>query len=134
MPFYKRDGQELLCAPTTVSGPGFALSADTHADHTYPVEGWWWFNSLDEAMANIREKVVSVTKRQALQALIIMDLDEQVEAVLNSIPGKQGKLTRTEWKESNVVERERPLVKQMLTTLGLTETQGDELFTLAASL
>jgi len=51
MPFYKRENEELQVAPMFVSGPGFELDVDNKDDHEYPVEGWYWFDSLDEAMA-----------------------------------------------------------------------------------
>ncbi len=50
MPFYKKQDNELLTAPNFVTGPGFELDAETHDQHTYPVDGWYWFNTLDEAM------------------------------------------------------------------------------------
>ena len=75
-----------------------------------------------------------VTKRQALQALILAELDDEVDAALAAIPGIPGKLARAEWAESKMVERNRPLVKQMTQTLGWTEQQVDQLFITAASL
>lgn len=56
MPFYKRENDELLVAPNFVIGPGFELRAETHADHTYPVEGWYWFDHLDAAMTAFAPK------------------------------------------------------------------------------
>lgn len=76
----------------------------------------------------------SVTKRQATQVLILNGLDEQVEALLAGMPGVQGKLARAEWKESNTVERNRPLVIQMLAALGKTPEEGDQLFIQAEGL
>jgi len=49
--FYKRDpdGGELLFAPNAVYGPGFTLLADQHAEYSYPVDGWVWFESREAA-------------------------------------------------------------------------------------
>lgn len=49
MAFYKRDGDEILEAPNFVSGPGFELLAENHSEYAYPVDGWYWFDSADEA-------------------------------------------------------------------------------------
>jgi hypothetical protein len=51
--FYKRDpdGGELLFAPHAVYGPGFTLLAEQHAEYSYPVDGWVWFESAAEAAA-----------------------------------------------------------------------------------
>ena len=46
--FYKL-GDELLYAPNVVYAPGFTLQAASHADYTYPQDGWHWFDSQLEA-------------------------------------------------------------------------------------
>jgi len=56
--FYKRDPDsgELLFAPNAVYGPGFTLLAEQHAEYTYPVDGWVWFESREAAvLANNQE-------------------------------------------------------------------------------
>lgn len=45
MSFYKDDNGTLLYAATTVSGPGYTLVAADHLSYSYPVHGWWWFDS-----------------------------------------------------------------------------------------
>lgn len=134
MGFYKREGPELLHAPSFVTGAAFQLLAENHTQYTYPVDGWWWFETLDEALLALRVAPVSVTKRQAVQALILQGKDEQVETMLAAIPGIEGKLARAEWTQSNIIERDRPLVNQMGAALGMSPTDLDELFTLAGTL
>ena len=56
MPFYKRENDELLVAPNFVIGPGFELRVEAHADHTYPVEGWYWFETDEAAYAALGVK------------------------------------------------------------------------------
>lgn len=75
-----------------------------------------------------------VTMRQARQALILAGLDEAVEAALAAMPGTPGKLARAEWERSQTVQRNRPLVLQMGTALGLTSAQLDQLFIAASQL
>lgn len=48
--FYAFFDDQLLHGPNLVEGPGFALYRDTRNLHTYPVNGWWWFDSREEAM------------------------------------------------------------------------------------
>lgn len=50
--FYTFSGNHLFHGPNFVEGPDFALYRDTHASHTYPVNGWWWFDSREEAMSH----------------------------------------------------------------------------------
>lgn len=47
--FYKRDGDQIQSA-VGVHAPDYTLDEGTHGDHTYPVDGWYWFATLDEAL------------------------------------------------------------------------------------
>ena len=46
--FYKLD-TELLYAPNFVCGPDFTLDINEKNNYTYPVDGWYWFDSLESA-------------------------------------------------------------------------------------
>lgn len=46
--FYKLDG-ELLYGPNFVLNANYELRKETHDQHTYPVDGWYWFDSEIEA-------------------------------------------------------------------------------------
>lgn len=56
MPFYKRENDELHAAPLFVSGPGLDLTAENKDQYSYPVEGWYWFDTLDEAMSALKSE------------------------------------------------------------------------------
>lgn len=78
---------------------------------------------------------VSVTRRQAVQQLIIEGLDDDVEAVIASIPDPLTKKLMTVWyKDSQVFERHRPEILQVWSALGRTQRQLDETFIAAAKL
>lgn len=47
--FYKQQDGELLYAPNYVEGNGFVLIKDESVKYQYPVDGWYWFDSLEEA-------------------------------------------------------------------------------------
>jgi hypothetical protein len=120
--------------------PAFPAS-DQHPDAQRYNVGGWWVDAIGgepteaEVAAVLAPPVPqSVTKRQAVQALILAGLDDDVEAQLAGIPGVQGKLARAEWRESNTVERNRPLVAQLGAALGLSSAQLDALFIQAAGL
>jgi hypothetical protein len=50
--FYKKTGNKLSFAPTAVHFPGgSSISVVNHGEHTYPVEGWTYYESEDEAYA-----------------------------------------------------------------------------------
>lgn len=76
----------------------------------------------------------SVSARQAEKALILAELDDDVDALLAAMPGVNGKLARAERNRAQTVERNNPLVLQMATELGLSSEEVDQLFILAATL
>lgn len=75
-----------------------------------------------------------VTMRQARLALLQAGLLAQVNTAVANMPGAAGDTARIEWEFSSTVERNRPLVQSLIGALGLTESQLDDLFRLAATL
>lgn len=48
--FYKQyDETELFYGPTKITSPTYELLAEDHTTYTYPVDGWYWFDTEDEA-------------------------------------------------------------------------------------
>lgn len=46
--FYKFDGI-LLYGPNFVLNKDYELRKETHQNNTYPIDGWYWFDSLEDA-------------------------------------------------------------------------------------
>ena len=46
--FYKLDG-ELLYGPNFVLNANYELRKETKDQHTYPIDGWSWFDSEEQA-------------------------------------------------------------------------------------
>lgn len=76
----------------------------------------------------------TVTMRQARLALLGAGLLPTVDAAVTAMPGAAGEAARIEWEYSGEVQRDKALVKGLSASLGLTETQLDDLFTAAAAL
>lgn len=72
----------------------------------------------------------SVTMRQARLALLQAGILTQVNAAVAA----GDEVTRITWEFSSEVQRSNPIVSTLVTVLGLSEQQLDELFILAASL
>ena len=51
MAFFKSDEGQLLAAIERVSGPDFELRVELRDQYTYPVDGWFWFDTEAEARA-----------------------------------------------------------------------------------
>ena len=47
--FYKIEGGNLLFAPHFVDAPAFTLIEEEKDNYEFPVGGWCWFDSLDDA-------------------------------------------------------------------------------------
>ena len=47
--FYKQESGELLYGPNFVLNKNYELRKEAHDQHTYPVDGWRWFDSEAEA-------------------------------------------------------------------------------------
>jgi hypothetical protein len=50
--FYKQDN-DILYAPNFVLGAysAYELRKETHQEHTYPIDGWYWFDNKETAYA-----------------------------------------------------------------------------------
>jgi hypothetical protein len=46
--FYKLDG-ELLYGPNFVLNANYELRKESHNEYNYPVDGWYWFDSENDA-------------------------------------------------------------------------------------
>lgn len=79
--------------------------------------------------------VTTVTMRQARLALLNAGLLDDVEAAIAAIPDDvQRKAAQIEWEYASVVERDNPIIQQLVSALGMTEQQVDEFFATAAGL
>lgn len=47
--FYKLDGEVLLYGPNFVLNAAYELRKETNDQHTYPIDGWYWFDNEAEA-------------------------------------------------------------------------------------
>lgn len=47
--FYKKQEDTILYAPNIVEGNGYVLAAQDKDQYEYPVDGWYWFESEEEA-------------------------------------------------------------------------------------
>ena len=48
--FYKHDG-DVLFGPNFVLNANYELRRETKEEHTYPTDGWYWFDTKEDAYA-----------------------------------------------------------------------------------
>ena len=136
MSFYKRNGEELLVAPNFVHAPDYSLTAETKDEHTYPVDGWYWFDTLDAAMDGMRTvtDVQSVSMRQARLALHAAGLLTLVDAAIASMSEPERTAAQITWEFAQTVDRQFGMVPELAASLGMTDAQIDDLFITASKL
>ena len=138
MPFYKKIEDELLSAPTFVHGPDFQLNLENKDEHTYPVDGWYWFDNLEAALLFFTKPVSvdSVSRRQGRRALLATPYQESnmlvtVESIIWNIPDPVAKRKAEIDYEADVWEKSNPTLQQMWAALGGTPESLDEFFAFA---
>jgi hypothetical protein len=132
MPFYKREDEQLLVGGTMVTTPNVTLTVDTKDQYNYPQDGWYWFETLDDALAFYANKqdVNSITPRQIRLQLSAIGMRQAVEdyVAASSLDIKDW------WEFSTYIERTSPLLINAATQLGMTSEQLDQFFIDASKL
>lgn len=60
MAFFKLDNEEILEAPNFVYAPTYTLLKEQKELYEFPVDGWYWFETIEEAKKyfNIEDKAL----------------------------------------------------------------------------
>ena len=130
--FYKKVEDEILKGEN-INTPLVTLKAEDKDSYTYPQDGWYWFNSFDEALvffAGVKNSN-SITMRQARLALLNAGLLELVD---NAIATGSDEVLKVEWEYATEVRRDWSNLISMALTLGITEEQLDNMFIEASKL
>jgi hypothetical protein len=79
--------------------------------------------------------IKSVTPRQMRVALVMSGISiESIDSMIAALDEPTKSITKITWEYSTMFERDNPVLNAMAPLLGLTPTQVDDLFTLAATL
>lgn len=132
MPFYKKQEGELLVSEF-VDGQGYVLSGASKDEHVYPVDGWYWFEDLDKAMAVLskveQDAQPSLTPRQLRLKLLSIGLLDEVEALCSA------DRAMNIWFEYSLdFQRSNEMLNTMGTQLGMSEDAMDSFFIEASKL
>ena len=47
--FFKKESEDLINVGELISTPSVTLTKETKDEYTYPQDGWYWFDTEDEA-------------------------------------------------------------------------------------
>ena len=131
MGFYKKDTDTVLTGENFVFSPIVTLTKETKDDYTYPQDGWYWFDTFDEALqffAGLKSSD-SITMRQARLYLLGAGLLSQVESIVS-----QNEAWKIEWEYATDVVKNSQLVITLSNQLGLSSEAIDVMFDEASKL
>ena len=129
--FYKMVDGELTTAPNFVDAPTYSLHVQEKDKYTYPVDGWIWASSYQEAKDLFDNKYnKTISPLQARLVLIQMGLMPQVKAIIAAAD----EVTQEAWEFATEFKRSSPLLLGLASTLGLSSSQLDEMFASASKI
>jgi len=133
--FYKRDNETLMQA-SEVHMPTASLLTENHTEHQYPVNGWFWFDTLDDALAGMLSTpdVPTVSALQGMKAIKQAGLVASFLAWKATLDPIEDFEALAFFDKAPTWRRDNPYLIQGATALGLTDEQIDQLFQLAATL
>ena len=131
MGFYKKVDDDILKGENFVFSPVVTLKAEDKDNYTYPQDGWYWFDTFDEALqffAGLKSSD-SITMRQARLYLLDAKLLSQVNSIVS-----QNEAWKIEWEYATDVVKNSPLVVALANQLDLSAEAIDTMFNEASKL
>lgn len=134
MGFYKKDENQILAGENFVYSPIVTLKAEDKDTYEYPQDGWYWFDTFDEALkffAEVKVDTYTLTPRQIRLVLSKYKIREQVEQLI----AKSNNYDLKDWWEYSLeYKRDNELLILMAAELGLTSEDIDNMFIEGAAL
>lgn len=129
--FYKKESEELINGGELISTPSVTLTKETKDSYGYPQDGWYWFDTLDEALQFFAwlKSSDSITMRQARLYLLDAGLLKQVDSIVS-----QNEAWKIEWEYATDVVKNSQLVIALSNQLGLSSEAIDVMFDEASKL
>lgn len=131
--FFKKESEDLINGGELISTPHVTLTKETKDEYTYPQDGWYWFDTLDEALVFFAEMGSnnndSITPLQAELQLHKIGLLNRVKQMVASDP-----VVEIYWSRAQKFYKTDTILLSMATALELTSEQLDELFNEASKL
>lgn len=128
--FYKKIENEILNGEN-ISTPLVTLKVEDKDSYEYPQDGWYWFDTFDEALGYFSSANVGtiLTPRQARWVLLDEGLLDAVEDIV-----KLNRKHEIYWEYATEIRREDTILLHLATALGITVEKLDEMFIKGAKL
>lgn len=126
-----KDSKVASKVPDSYSGKGLVIQAPVDIDYSRLGE----YVYIEDTLVLPVKVPIKVTRRQALQALLLAGLLDSIQPAIDAIPDATTRnMIQIEWDESLEFDRYRPSLITLASALGLTSEQLDELFITASKL
>ena len=132
MGFYKKVDDDILKGENFVFSPVVTLKAEDKDSYEYPQDGWYWFDTFDQAIAffaGVKDDSDSITPLQAELQLHKIGLLNRVKQMVASDP-----VVDIYWSRAQKFYKTDSILLGMATALDLTSEKLDELFDEASKL
>lgn len=131
MGFYKKVDDDILKGENFVFSPVVTLKAEDKDSYGYPQDGWYWFDTFDEALQffAVLRSSDSITMRQARLYLLSAGLLSQVDNIVS-----QNEAWKIEWEYATDIVKNSPLVVALANQLDLSAEAIDTMFNEASKL
>lgn len=143
--YFKIENDAVVSA-NTIYNAAYELTAENHAAHAYPVDGWYWFDTLDAALAffagvSTSEAIPRWKGRAYLASQIPVEVGplaafsgttllDQIDAF---VAASFSPVQRERYLGADPWHRNDPMITDMGTLLGLSDVQIDDWFKAAES-
>lgn len=126
MGFFKKDIDSILVGENFVFSPSVTLKAEDKDLYTYPQDGWYWFDALDDAItffANQNKESGAITPLQAELQLLAMGILDNVLELLSL-----NREAQIYWNRAERFYITDPILLSMASTLNISQDELNTLF------
>lgn len=126
MGFFKKDIDSILVGENFVFSPSVTLKVEDKDLYTYPQDGWYWFDTLDDAItffANQNKESGAITPLQAELQLLAMGILDNVLELLSL-----NREAQIYWNRAERFYITDPILLSMVSTLNISQDELNTLF------
>lgn len=117
--FYKADGTFLLYGPGPIYGPNFTLTRELKDTYTYPVEGWTWYESSQEAITALGLPIQGVNGSNVIKTAYLKAALAEIDKLDLVNSSVTDPVLKTLWENATEIKRTDPDVIQIAQQLNI---------------
>lgn len=133
--FFKKHDNNTIQNAYQLMTPEGEITEENHTEFSYPtLAGWYWFDTPEAAYSQLSIGTEAVTSLQGMLAIKQAGLVEAFQTWLSTLDPVTDFETLAYFQRAPVWHQDNSILLAGATAMGLTETQLNDLFTLAKTL